>query len=137
VKTKDLVGIQHQKIVTKISQTRSPMRYDFLSSDISKKMQPPAALWGDQILPRLACSLFPFPVPTTLHSGNKMFSLFLFPQRVGRRITWYTLLNYSSPSVVHAFFENFDRKMVVVLSRLWLPLATPCSSGTAGWGASF
>ena len=49
---------------------------------------------------------------------------------------WYTLLKYSCPSMVHPIFENFDCKMVVVPSRLWLPLFSPCLSRTAGWGAS-
>ena len=35
------------------------------------------------------------------------------------------MLKYSSPSVVHPIFENFDCNMVVVLSRLWLPLFHP------------
>ena len=43
--------------------------------------------------------------------------------------SWYTLHNSSSSSVVHAFFENFDCKMVVVPSRLWLPLFHPRLSG--------
>jgi len=38
--------------------------------------------------------------------------------------------------MVHPIFENFDCKMVVVPSRLWLPLFSPCLSRTAGWGAS-
>jgi len=50
--------------------------------------------------------------------------------------SWYTLLKYPSPSMVHPIFENFDRKMVVVPSRLWLPLLHPWLSRTAGWGAS-
>jgi len=49
----------------------------------------------------------------------------------------YTMPKYSSPSVVHPFFKNFDSKMVVVPSRLWLPLFSPRVSGTVGWGASF
>jgi len=39
--------------------------------------------------------------------------------------------------MVHAFFENFDNKMVVVLSWLCLLLATPCLSRTVVWGAGF
>jgi len=50
---------------------------------------------------------------------------------------WYTLHNSSSPSIVHAFFENFDSKMVVVLSQLWLLIATPCLSRAAVWGPGF
>jgi len=42
----------------------------------------------------------------------------------------------SSPSMVHHIFENFDSKMVVVPSRLWLPLFHPRLSGTAVWVAS-
>jgi len=45
--------------------------------------------------------------------------------------------NSSSPSMVQAFFENFNRKMVVVPSRLWLLLVIPCLSTTAVWGAGF
>ena len=43
--------------------------------------------------------------------------------------SWYTLLKYSSPSMVHHIFENYDSKMVVVPSRLWLPLFHPRLSG--------
>ena len=46
-------------------------------------------------------------------------------------------LKCSSRSVVKAFFDSFDSKMVVVLLRLRLPLFGPCISGTAGWRASF
>jgi len=38
---------------------------------------------------------------------------------------WYILLKYLSPSMVHPIFEYFHRKLVVVLSRLWLPLFHP------------
>ena len=39
--------------------------------------------------------------------------------------------------MVHAFFENVDSEMVVVPSRLWLLLTTPCLSRAAVWGAGF
>jgi len=81
VTIKDLVALQHQKLVTKISQTRCPMRYD-----ISIFFLRLAASQGDQTIPWPTCSLFPFPVPTTLHSGNSC-SLFLFPQEFGERPT--------------------------------------------------
>jgi len=42
----------------------------------------------------------------------------------------YILLKYSSSSIVHHIFENFDRKMVVVPSRLWLTLFNPRLSGS-------
>ena len=48
---------------------------------------------------------------------------------------WYTLLKYSSPSIVHHIFENFDCKMVEATLQLWLPLFYPRLVGTAGWGA--
>ena len=41
----------------------------------------------------------------------------------------YILLKYSSPSMGHPIFENFDCKMVMVPSRLWLLLLSPCLSG--------
>ena len=43
--------------------------------------------------------------------------------------SWYTLLKYSSLSMVHPIFENLDCRMVVVPSRLWLPLFHPWRSG--------
>ena len=43
--------------------------------------------------------------------------------------SWYTMLKYSSPSVVNTFFEYFDSQMVVVPSRLWRPLFSPRVSG--------
>ena len=43
--------------------------------------------------------------------------------------SWYTLLKYLSPSMIHPIFENVDYKMVVVPSRLWLPLFHPRLSG--------
>ena len=50
--------------------------------------------------------------------------------------SWYPTPQYSTFSVVHAFFENFDNKMVVKPSRLSLPLLSPCFSRTAGCRAS-
>ena len=43
--------------------------------------------------------------------------------------SWYTMLKYSSPSVVHPFFEYFNSQMVVVPSQLWRPLFSPRVSG--------
>ena len=39
--------------------------------------------------------------------------------------SWYSFLEYSSPSMVHHIFENVNSKMVVVPLRLWLPLFRP------------
>jgi len=46
-----------------------------------------------------------------------------------KNTSWYTILKYSSPSMVYSFFEDFDRKIVVVPSRLWLPYFYPGVSG--------
>ena len=62
-----------------------------------------------------------------------------FPSRWAyhaKNSSWYTLLKYSSPSIVHHILANFDSKMVAVPSRLWLLLFHPRLSGTAGWGAT-
>ena len=61
-----------------------------------------------------------------------------FPSRWAhhaKNSSWHILLKYSSPSIVHQFLVNFDSRMVVIPSRLWLLLFHPRLSGTAGWGA--
>jgi len=47
-----------------------------------------------------------------------------------KNTSWYNILKYSSPSMVYSFFEDFDRKIVVVPSGLWLPHFYPGVSGT-------
>ena len=53
-----------------------------------------------------------------------------------KNTSWYTILKYLSPSMVHPFFQNFNSKMVVVPSRLWLQLFSHWVSGIAGGRAS-
>jgi len=43
---------------------------------------------------------------------------------------WFPTLKYRTFSVVHDFFEMFDGEMVMVPSRLRLPLLSPCISRT-------
>jgi len=42
-----------------------------------------------------------------------------------KNTSWYTISKEASPSIIHPIFENFDSKMVVVLSQLWVLVFHP------------
>ena len=64
---------------------------------------------------------------------NQFFVGEIWPTRWAyhaKKSSWHILLIlYSSPSMVHPIFENFDSKIVVVSLRMWLPLFCPRLSG--------